>query len=689
METGDAAVVQGTIVAHGKCTGFLFGIERTLRERGTLIQRVLCAAMMALLSMAQLPGGGYCCQSAMFAVLLRQGFCVPAAFAGVMMGFAVQYTAGTLAGCWQLPVCTLLWLSAGLWANPAGCTTMAVAEFIIQLTSIAVTGIGNIYAMTINVLTAAAGAGLSILYDGAALSVSRRDELDGDTRPLCILAVCASLAVGMSSFSGGRILAVAMATYLTLEHAYIGGAQQAILCAGIMGGVVSLIQGNPQTLAMLLIGGFLVGEIKTSKKSITLLLMLCGMTAGTALMGGDLAAIQRMIYALPGVLPFLVLPRMQRSGMTYLIEQDESEEMTQSEAVAVRSAAMIHSWAKLYEDTAKMMEGLGAPRDENPVIEQCIDLLQKTSAAAHQVCERTLGEIHPDDKAYKRIRYTLAKTGIEEVHVVYALKLSGKMEVMLLKPEALAPATLVRLISSACGVPMRSCARDGLLGTQAVFEQAPAMTLDVGAAVRSRSGEDVAGDSYVSRALPGGRHVLALSDGMGSGVSARQESHAVLSLMIESLRAGYTRTQAIDVVNALMLMCTGREMYATMDLCVCDLHSGETAFEKLGACASYIMRDGEVRTIGADTLPVGVLPDVESRSFRMTMQVGDVIIMMTDGVRDAYPGGETALREDIAKLAWLHPQIIGEKLIARAVGAGEVDDDMAVLCARISKTVIE
>ena len=682
-------MVQGTIVAHGKCTGFLFGIERTLRERGTLIQRVLCAAMMALLSMAQLPGGGYCCQSAMFAVLLRQGFCVPAAFAGVMMGFAVQYTAGTLAGCWQLPVCTLLWLSAGLWANPAGCTTMAVAEFIIQLTSIAVTGIGNIYAMTINVLTAAAGAGLSILYDGAALSVSRRDELDGDTRPLCILAVCASLAVGMSSFSGGRILAAAMATYLTLEHAYIGGAQQAILCAGIMGGVVSLIQGNPQTLAMLLIGGFLVGEIKTSKKSITLLLMLCGMTAGTALMGGDLAAIQRMIYALPGVLPFLVLSRMQRSGMTYLIEQDESEEMTQSEAVAVRSAAMIHSWAKLYEDTAKMMEGLGAPRDENPVIEQCIDLLQKTSAAAHQVCERTLGEIHPDDKAYKRIRYTLAKTGIEEVHVVYALKLSGKMEVMLLKPEALAPATLVRLISSACGVPMRSCARDGLLGTQAVFEQAPAMTLDVGAAVRSRSGEDVAGDSYVSRALPGGRHVLALSDGMGSGVSARQESHAALSLMIESLRAGYTRTQAIDVVNALMLMCTGREMYATMDLCVCDLHSGETAFEKLGACASYIMRDGEVRTIGADTLPVGVLPDVESRSFRMTMQVGDVIIMMTDGVRDAYPGGETALREDIAKLAWLHPQIIGEKLIVRAVGAGKVDDDMAVLCARISKTVIE
>ena len=185
------------------------------------------------------------------------------------------------------------------------------------------------------------------------------------------------------------------------------------------------------------------------------------------------------------------------------------------------------------------------------------------------------------------------------------------------------------------------------------------------------------------------RFVLALSDGMGSGISARQESHAALELMVESLRAGYTRAQALDVVNALMLMCTGREMYATMDLCVCDLHSGETAFEKLGACASYIVRDGEVRTIGADTLPVGVLPDVESRSLRMTLQAGDVVVMMTDGVRDAYPGGEIALREDIGKLAWLHPQSVGEKLIARAVGSGEVGDDMAILCARMSKTVLE
>ena len=100
------------------------------------------------------------------------------------------------------------------------------------------------------------------------------------------------------------------------------------------------------------------------------------------------------------------------------------------------------------------------------------------------------------------------------------------------------------------------------------------------------------------------------------------------------------------------------------------------------------MRDGEVRSIGADTLPVGVLPEVEARSLRMTLQEGDVVVMLTDGVADAYPGGEEALRGAIGRLAWLHPQAVGEKLIAQALAGGEARDDMAVLCARICRAAI-
>ena len=157
-------------------------------------------------------------------------------------------------------------------------------------------------------------------------------------------------------------------------------------------------------------------------------------------------------------------------------------------------------------------------------------------------------------------------------------------------------------------------------------------------------------------------------------------------MTVESLRAGYTRTQALAVVNALMLMCTGREMYATMDLCLVDLHTGEAAFEKMGACASYVVRSGEVRAMQAQTLPVGVLPEVEPGSLRMTLECGDVVILLSDGVLESYPGGEDGLRAAIARLHWLHPQAVGERLIEQCLSQGEAKDDMCVLCMRVGRT---
>ena len=130
-------------------------------------------------------------------------------------------------------------------------------------------------------------------------------------------------------------------------------------------------------------------------------------------------------------------------------------------------------------------------------------------------------------------------------------------------------------------------------------------------------------------------------------------------------------------------------MYATMDLCVIDLHTGEAAFEKLGACASYIVRSGEVRTMQAQTLPVGVLPDVESGSLKMTLESGDVVVMISDGVLEGYPGGEEVLRGAIAKLHWLHPQAVGERLIEQCLMQGRAKDDMTVLCMRVGRTMKE
>ena len=680
-------MAQGIIRRGAGC--FLDGIEQTLRRRGTALQRVLCALMMAILTFVRLPGGGYCAQAAMFAVLLRLGFVAAPAFGGLLAGFALCFAAGDLAGCWQLPCGTLLWLSACLWARRDRVMPMAAAVFLSILAGGAVTGVRAPLDAIVLLLTASAGAGLSVLYDGAALSVCHRDELDGQTRPLCMMAVCASLLAGLLALPHGQLLALSAAAYLTVEHAFIGGGAQAVLCGGVLGGVLGAAMGCANPAAMLLAGGFLAAHLRTKSRAVAALMMTLGAAAACALLGGEIGDVRLFVFCLPGLLPFVLLPSGVRAAVTGLIERTEDVELTQSEAVAVRCASMIHAWAGLYEHTARMMEGLCAQEEDVGQAARCMALLKKTGTAAHQVCERTLSAIRPDDTAYRRIRYALLQEGLEEVRAAYALRIGERMEVLLLKPEAVAPAALEGLVSKACGVPMHACARDGLLCTQALFEQTAELELEIGAALRSRSGEEVAGDSYISRTLPGGRHVLALSDGMGSGAAALEESHAALALLVEALQAGYTRAQALDVVNALMLMCTGREMYATMDLCLCDLHSGEAAFEKLGACASFLVREGEVRTIGAESLPVGVLEDVEAQSLRMTLREGDVVVMMTDGVYEAYPGGEEALCAALSRLCWLHPRAVGEKLIAAALDGGPARDDMSVLCARVRPRMME
>lgn len=667
------------------CTKMIGAIAATLRDGGTRMQRALCAAMMLALSLAALPGGYYCVQTAMFAVLVRLGFCVPAAFVGAALGFAVHFAAGNLIACWQLPAAAALWLLCGCWARRERRAGMATAIFMAVASTAAVADVSSPLQAASLLMTAGFGAALSILFDGAALCVCCRDELDGDTRPLCVLAVCASLAAALVHLPYGGALAMAFAAYLTIEHASIGGGAQAVLCAGVVGGVVSLSLLRVEPCVLLLCGGFIAGEVRTRRRAITALLMLLGMAGASAVLGLGRELLAMIMSAAAGLLPYMVLTARLRAPVAGLIEHINEAEMTQSEAIAVRCASMMHAWSHLYEDTAKMMQGLLTPDQPQTMARQCVELLRSTSAAAHQVCERTLSQIRPDDEAFRAVRYALVHAGMEEVRVAYALRTGGRLEVLLLKPEAVAPTALSALVSRACGTAMRPCAREGLLSTQAIFEQSPPLSLSIGAALRSRSGEEVAGDGYISRSLPGGRHVLALSDGMGSGADAMQQSHTALMLTVEGLKAGYTRAQALDVVNALMLMCTGREMFATMDLCVIDLHSGEAAFEKLGACASYIVRSGEVRAIGADTLPVGVLDHVEPRSLRMTLEPGDVVVMLSDGVFLGFPGGEEALCAAIAGLCWLHPQAIGEKLIAQALGDGRAQDDMAVLCARVER----
>ena len=193
------------------------------------------------------------------------------------------------------------------------------------------------------------------------------------------------------------------------------------------------------------------------------------------------------------------------------------------------------------------------------------------------------------------------------------------------------------------------------------------------------------GDALLFRPLPGGQALLALSDGMGHGAGAQDESRKTLEMLSLCLEAGYTRSQAMTAVNGAMLSATGGEKFATVDLCVIDLWTGETAMNKLGACASFILQGQKIHTVEGAALPLGIIEHVTPMEHRFTLGEGDTLLLMSDGVTDAFREEEELLNI-LRRGRDMSPQQLADLLLREALMQrdGLPPDDMTVLCARVA-----
>lgn len=192
------------------------------------------------------------------------------------------------------------------------------------------------------------------------------------------------------------------------------------------------------------------------------------------------------------------------------------------------------------------------------------------------------------------------------------------------------------------------------------------------------------GDSSVTRYLSEGKFAAALSDGMGTGHRASRDSTATVRLLGDFLEAGFDRTVAVRLVNSIMVMKSADEAFATIDMCVVDLYSGETEFIKNGAEPSYIKRGSDVETIRSTTLPVGVACDMKVETFAHHLAPGDIVVMVSDGIASKTDGDW--IMESIEKSDPEMPaQELADRLLDRANSVVETDaaDDMTVIVLKL------
>lgn len=194
--------------------------------------------------------------------------------------------------------------------------------------------------------------------------------------------------------------------------------------------------------------------------------------------------------------------------------------------------------------------------------------------------------------------------------------------------------------------------------------------------------ETVSGDNYAALQTEKGRVTVMLSDGTGSGERADRESGRVLDLMEKMLEAGYDTDIAINMVNTAFYAADEDDNHPTLDLCEIDLYTGTCQLRKVGGTVSFLKRFREVERLTTGNLPLGVFQQVEIQPVCRKLQDGDYLIMVSDGVVDAFGGEEDGelMLNAVAGIQDSNPVEIADRLLRMAIraGGGRVRDDMTV-----------
>lgn len=201
--------------------------------------------------------------------------------------------------------------------------------------------------------------------------------------------------------------------------------------------------------------------------------------------------------------------------------------------------------------------------------------------------------------------------------------------------------------------------------------------------------QQISGDSFSFLHKEEGQFLASLSDGMGTGLNAYQESEKVVDLLEQFLEAGFTKETAVKMINSALVLRDQGKTFSTIDISSIDLYSGVCEFLKIGAATSFIRRGNWVESITSTSLPAGVFQQADFEKTCRKLYDGDMVIMVTDGVLDVLPAEhqERLMKDIILEHSTNNPKELADYILSRVrqYKNGRFCDDMTVLVMGIWK----
>lgn len=199
-----------------------------------------------------------------------------------------------------------------------------------------------------------------------------------------------------------------------------------------------------------------------------------------------------------------------------------------------------------------------------------------------------------------------------------------------------------------------------------------------------KDGNEISGDTHTVTATDNGKRIVALCDGMGSGVTAEKMSSTSISLVEIFYRAGFDSNVILSCVNKL-LTSANNEVFCAVDIAVIDAYDGLTDFIKLGASVGLVKTGDKVEIVSGSSLPLGVLDEMTPSVTQKAMNKGDCFVLMSDGVVDCF-ASPNDVASVFANVSLNVPQSIAEVILTKAMKniKNKPHDDMTVIVAKLA-----
>jgi serine phosphatase RsbU (regulator of sigma subunit) len=213
--------------------------------------------------------------------------------------------------------------------------------------------------------------------------------------------------------------------------------------------------------------------------------------------------------------------------------------------------------------------------------------------------------------------------------------------------------------------------------------------LELGDAYESSARVEVGGDVYDFMELGDGRLAVALGDVTGHGIEAAADM-AMAKFVFRSLAREHPEPgDFLQSANEVVVGEIAPGKFITLVYVLIDGSDGEVAAAGAGHPSPRIVgADGSVTGLETRGLVLGIEPAQQYEEARATLDVGDAVVLYTDGVIEARCEGELYGLERLDRVLSERRDLTANELAqfvlddCRAFARGELADDCAVVVVR-------